>query len=201
MSNTQGVLCLPTLLLAQQASVPKSVSAAGVYSRTLTSPLFRALEFGIGNTSPRVPLYVQENLTASVGTASTSQRSDTVSWRPAVTSRRSWPALHLGASVRTQWKTQRSIVDEWLAESLTFHLNEDRRALALSHGVDRLAGILAGVREGEHPQCQCVRGYQRSASHVVLQSIVLKRERDSRHGTFYEGRPDSSNLDETLKQR
>lgn len=79
MSNTQGVLCLPTLLLAQQARVPKSVSAAGVYSRTLTSPLFRALEFGIGNTSPRVPLYVQENLTASVDTASTSQRSDTVS--------------------------------------------------------------------------------------------------------------------------
>ena len=193
MSNTQGVLCLPTLLLAQQARVPKSVSAVGVYSRTLTSPLLRALEFGIGNTSPRVPLYVQENLTASFGTASTSQRSDTVSWRPAVTSRRSWPARHLGASARAT-ETQRSFVEQEVERererardlsrnhgALTFHLNENRRAPTLSHGVDRLAGILAGVREGEHPQCQRVRGYQRSAGHVVLQSIVLKR--DSRYGT------------------
>lgn len=79
MLNIQGALCLPTLLLAQQARVPKSVSTVGVYSRTLTSPLFRAFEFGIGNTSPSVPLYVHENLTPSLGTESTSQRSDTVS--------------------------------------------------------------------------------------------------------------------------
>lgn len=52
----------------------------------------------MGNTSPFVPLKVQENLTPSIGVASTSQRSLTVSSSSATTLLYSKPTLHLGAS-------------------------------------------------------------------------------------------------------
>lgn len=36
-------------------------------------------------------------------------------------------------------------------QALTFHVNEERRAVGFSHGVRGRAEVLAGVREREHP--------------------------------------------------
>lgn len=58
---------------------------------------------------------------------------------------------------------------------LAFHADQDRRAATPTHGIDRLARVLACVGQSEHPQRQRVRGYQRSLGHIVLQSIILQR--------------------------
>lgn len=97
-----------------------------------------------------------------------------------MTSRLSWPALHLGASgmeiiiikiIRRRKDTGSKIEEEVLA----FHADRDRWAATLSHGIDRLARVLACMSQSEHPQRQRVRGYQRSVGHIVLQSIILQR--------------------------